>query len=337
MSTHTDERVDDLAKQKINDAATLTGILNECRSKGAHVLTPIQKIDRIAPAHEVSLVLVRLSDNGRDCYKDPRWDGNERALTHTSLLQLWTAVGGQWLPAPSETGTLERYMIKAWAAGRIKEPGGIWLSEICSRTLDYRDGSEQLGNWKVGQIKEARSRQNERAESFAKNRVIRKLLDVHGKYTIEELKRPFVAVRTAFQPDPNHPLDRMMMLGDAGLGTAGLFGSPAMTQLLEAMGGGNGTLALPETTADSDEPPAESHALPAHEETLSREDALLDFSNSDQADQVRTLEALISERAFDVSKLKGKPLHNLGTEQRKQLFAHLLDRPMKNDDLALDL
>jgi hypothetical protein len=344
-------RLDELTKKKINDTETLHKLITECRAVGCHVLTPVQKIDKIAPGHIISLVLVRIDPNNPSMvYRDKRWKADEVALTHVALMQIWVAAGGRW--SMSENVPLgEGSNIVRWqVGGSVKEPGGNWIPELDSRTEDYRDGSDTVSGWSPAQLKEARVRIYERAESFAKNRVVRKALGIQQKYSARDLENPFVVVRTSFQADPSHPIDRVALVADSLGATHALYESAAFKGLLERVAD---NLLLEGGRVPSDpgkalteaaesrrrrEPAEKQQALPepapeapepiTEERTF--DDNVLDFNASSKEDQIRTLDDMVKELDFN-SKSLTKPIAEFDDYERAKFFVYLLKmKPVEN-------
>ena len=352
MSTNVKDGVDEvrlgaITNEKINDPETLTRLINECREMGCHVLSPVQKIDSIAPGHVVSLAMVWIRPVRGEAWHDRLWDGNEGepeyelAPTHSSLNRLWIAAGGRWNLSEDNTDPNAEPFVVTWqAGGAIKEPAaGQWIPEIASRTEDYRDGSPQVHGWSDGQKRASRSRQYERTESFAKNRVIRKLLGVDSTYTLAALSYPFIVVRTSYVADPSDPLARTMLLADSMGSSAALFNSPAFTGFLKELAQVSSREAL-DAAQESKQISDGAHSEPPDSTPDPLEESLLDFNNSDKDGQIHAINDLIDERVFDTGKLKGKKVDRLNKANRLELFTHLLGLPKKGGgeaDLQLDL
>ena len=62
------------------------------------------------------------------------------------------------------------------------------------------------------------------AQTGAMDRVIRKILGLKGTYKREELERPFVVPKIAFNPDVNDPKVRELLLRQGMDATSALFG-----------------------------------------------------------------------------------------------------------------
>ncbi len=359
------KETNDFIGQKIKDHDALARALEKCRSLGWHVLSPVQKIDKLAPGHVVQLIRIDIDPNDeRQCYRDKRWSQNERALTKLGLMDIWRAAVGRFQVSERTDSGSDSHLCTYQAGGQVKEPGGGWVTDMSTRTEDYRDGSEQVSGWSPKQTAEARRRIVERTESFAKNRVIRNIMGVKSKYTVEELEKPFVVVRTVYELNPDNPMDALMLAAD-GLGsTAALFQSPAfagflntiatkhMDMLADGMhsrrpageiGDGGGPPDPPEPAkAAKPEEPAKKAAEPPADKVDEDpgepprdplEESVLDFRASPIENQIEMIEALVKEKQWD-GKLT-KPVEQFTEDERAQFYTFLLRKPKPGEESAL--
>lgn len=79
-----------------------------------------------------------------------------------------------------------------------------------------------------------RKHKSKLAETGAMTRVVRALLNLKSTYTAKELEKPFIVVRTVFQPDYSDP-DTKKALAEASVqAVAGVFGPARQLQLTDA-------------------------------------------------------------------------------------------------------
>jgi len=201
-------------------------------------------------------------------------------------------------------------------------------------------------------------------EAGAMNRVIRSLLALKNGYTAEELKRPFVTVRIVIRPDYNDKDVRRQMMSAAVKSMTGIYGDSTVTG-----GNGNGTHEcvnyedfdgkVIDIPADDegyvppgllDEPPAQNTEPTTDEAPSQKTDSQnpasgksvkeqeIDFSNCDQAEQLKILESLIQRKGYDTSKFP-KPMAEFNETNRTSLFRKLLTlpdvtpKPISDDDI----
>ena len=125
------------------------------------------------------------------------------------------------------------------AVGGVKKPDGsiVWCRAEADMDLDVeREAAAKIfkAKGKTGDalkaavdnyILQKRQFMLRICESNARNRVIRKLLPIKPTYTPEELKRPFVTVRTVFEPDyQSDPAAKQVMMQVYAQAQFGIFG-----------------------------------------------------------------------------------------------------------------
>lgn len=339
MSRTDSGRIEEITAAKVNDPKILTQLISECVAMGCHVLTPMQKIDKIAEAFTISLGVVRIDPDDSDLvYHDNRWKKDEVAITHVGLLLIWNAAGGRFNHSEASNPTGERHLVRSEVGGGVRDPAGGFQSAIESRVEDYRDGADQVQGWTEKQLKEARSRQFERAESFAQNRVIRKILGVRQKYTKQELQAPFIVVRTTFRIDPSNPIHNTIMVADATEGAAALYRSEGFARMLERAAevyGGQSPVAeiatgRPARQIEQGRPDAEKlqEATDQGEapEPNPAEEQLLDFQQLDKDGMVKCCQDMMGDRSYAADNLS-KPLSKFNKAELEALFGHLLTLP----------
>jgi len=194
----------------------------------ANLIAPIVALDHIPMFHEVSLRVVSI---------DPTSETFEveggRSLGKTALAKLSQAARISWDSQKSgrrDDGSDPHYC-EFKAVGYWPDFSGTNVLEISgTKQLDLRSGSPmvaKLGGEKAKQVREMRAFILEHCESKARNRAIRQALAIKNKYTVEELKRPFVVpalIETGRCDDPE--LKRLYYekkLEGKGLATKALF------------------------------------------------------------------------------------------------------------------
>jgi hypothetical protein len=218
-----------------NDLATRIREWNEL----AHVLTPAISVSSIAPQHVVNVAVVVISpvvgDNGRgdDTYgldKDdkglPWLKRGERAINRVGLMKLSQAAGVSWDAALSgrTDDRKERYYWEYKAVGHYVGFDGNLQTIIGTFELDLRNDSPAMKGFTDSQITATRKSGLRICESKAQAAAVRQL-GLKQKYTAEELKKPFVILRTSFVPDLGDPEQRRMVAERGLAGASALYPS----------------------------------------------------------------------------------------------------------------
>lgn len=262
-------RIEESARQSITDTTALTVRIREWQEM-AHVLTPVVQVSALAPQHAVNIAVVlidsRIDDQGigAETYglkKDGRglpWlKADERAIGKTGLLKISAAAGISWDAALSgrTDDRKERYYWEYKAVGSYVGFDGRPQTILGTFELDLRDGSPALKGFTPAQIDATRKSGLRICESKAINAAVREL-GIKQKYTVKELEKPFVILRTAFIPDMKDPMQRQLVAERALGGASALYGH---TRRLEAgpvhpdidvePANGNGQAAHVETSA----------------------------------------------------------------------------------------
>ena len=226
-------RLQQSASSSITTAAELAKRIGEWK-EAAHVLTPAVAVSSIAPQHVVNVAVVVISpvvgDNGQgdDTYGlDSRGKGlpwlkpGERAINRVGLMKLAQAAGLSWDAAASgrTDDRKERFYWEYKAVGHYVGFDGQVQTVVGTFELDLRNGSPTLKGFSDSQIDQARKNGMRLCESKAQAAAIREL-GLKQKYTAEELKKPFVILRTSFVPDMKDPMQRRLVT-ERGLAGAG--------------------------------------------------------------------------------------------------------------------
>jgi hypothetical protein len=238
---------------------------------GYNVLWPATRIDpdavedlRRLYVATVSEVRMPTTPEAGFIYHDPRYarrEDGKAALTARGLNKLATAAGVEWdLDRTGVQGEPQyrpggHVIIRYRAVGRVRTPQGGWHEEVGERLLNTEAIEEELVARKLKndpkitteeeakravrlELAQIKERALERAETQAKNRVLRRLFNVPQVFTREELVKPFLVPLLLYRP--------ALEAGDEGRAASRLYGS-------EGVG--------PKETAPSDQagsPPAEA-------------------------------------------------------------------------------
>ncbi len=229
-------RIQQSASSSITTAADLARRIGEWK-EAAHVLTPAIAVSAIAPQHVVNVAVVVISpevgDNGQgdDTYGlDSKGKGlpwlkpGERAINRVGLMKLAQAAGLSWDAALSgrTDDRKERFYWEYKAVGHYVGFDGQVQTVVGTFELDLRNGSPALKGFQDSQIDQARKNGMRLCESKAQAAAIREL-GLKQKYTAEELKKPFVILRTSFVPDLKDPEQRRMVAERGLAGASALY------------------------------------------------------------------------------------------------------------------
>lgn len=194
-----------------------------------NVLTPFSTFSHLAPGWGISGTVVPINPDpaAGDVYAGlPFLKGNERAIAKKGLRKL--AEGAGVSTQTYEVTTAERYHWKVKAIATYRGIDGAQLTREATKEWDLRDGSPQMRGWTQAQILEARKHGLRNCEARAINAAIRECgCGIDQKYSVEQLRKPFVAIRVSYQPDYSDPEIRRMVAQNALGATAALYAGPA--------------------------------------------------------------------------------------------------------------
>lgn len=162
----------------------------------AIICSPFANLDALPQFFRVSerVVLIDPDPQRGEVYGGANFlKPGEVALARPGLLKLWQGAGGTIISSRrTDDRTIPHYC--AWeAVGEIRQVDGNLLRMFGSRTLDYRDGSEQVAGLKAGDIAQKRRAIQQLAETFAMERMIRGCVNLQQKYLAADLTaKPFV-------------------------------------------------------------------------------------------------------------------------------------------------
>jgi hypothetical protein len=244
-------------------AQVLHNTLEDFRASGAHLLLPSTHVSELPRFHKIVVDEVYLSPKTEDGDVYPQQTGGgspaKYAPTRQGLMKLANAAGIMWDPARCQRldDRRDKEYVSYQAVGGIKKIDGSPLFFKAEYDLDFevveeeiREGYEnkarmydkdrqKYGWWHKmdGPSQEAyiekcirrdvlqkRKHKAKLAETGAMTRVVRALLGLKSAYTAKELEKPFIVVRTVFQPDYSDPETKRQIAAASVQAVAGIFG-----------------------------------------------------------------------------------------------------------------
>lgn len=237
-------------------------ILNDYDPKEYNLLIPVQSIQDINTIYKYVPNIVHISTNLQDkeIYVETNAKGENGAkmyaLTHKALMKLCNAGNGQIVEVKkiqprvcekcieiakatrvaAKCGSCEsRYNVAVQATMKFPELSGGWKIVQASREIDVSVIA------KAGQADKVKEFATEHAESKAISRCIRKAFAIKSTYTLEELKKPFIAVYPVL--DAKDPDVKKALIAGSMAASNLLYGSGLQ------IGDGGKIQALPEAKA----------------------------------------------------------------------------------------
>lgn len=199
------------------------------------VLTPFVQISGMAPSHGIVSTLIQVNANKDvgEVYDNsgglPFLKQGELALAKNGLRKIAEGLGISTRLEYISVGVIPHYWhVKAIAT--YKGLDGATVTREASVEWDLKDGSVRAREFGDRQIGQARKHGLRNCETRAINAAIRECgCGIKQKYSREELARPFLAIRVAFQPDMDDPETRRLITERALAGTGALYPAPAST------------------------------------------------------------------------------------------------------------
>lgn len=243
---------DDL-NEVITNPNELTGRIAQWRAKGFHVLSPAIKFTSFAEHFGASIaaLIISTDESAGECYYDQAaMKQDERAISRVGLDKIAQLAGLSWLPSSRRTDprTLQNLWEYHVDAAYVSYDGTPQMISGTSE-VDLRDGSAQIGEWTPAKWRELLERNRtaaekdrvwaingwsekrvmsarrfglRMAESKAKNAAVR-TLGLKGKYSLDELSRPFIVIRFQYIPDMSDDVTRRMVTEASMRGVSSLF------------------------------------------------------------------------------------------------------------------
>lgn len=192
-----------------------------------NVLTPFSRISGLAQQHGIvtSVIEINVDKTAGEVYDGlPFLKQGEVALAKNGLRKIAEGLGISVRLEYLSTGAMVRYYWHVKAIATYRGIDGAPIEREASEEWDLRDGSDRLKGWTPNQIGEGRKHGLRNCETRAINAAIRECgCGVKQAYKREELARPFLAVRVAFQPDMGDPETRRQVTAAALTGTRALY------------------------------------------------------------------------------------------------------------------
>lgn len=207
-----------------------------------NLLTPFTQITGLAPKHGIIASVVKISPDPAKGGAGEVYDGlpfldkqkGEVALAKIGLRKIAEGAG----ISITTTRTDPRTILFLWefkAIATYRGIDGTVVTREATAEWDLRDGSPRLKGWRPDQVSEGRKNGLRNAETRAINAAIREF-GIKQKYTQQELAKPFLVIRVAWQPDPNSPDDMRLVGENAMRGTSTLYGGAALPAAHHAAG-----------------------------------------------------------------------------------------------------
>ena len=331
-------------------------IISEKQREGANLLIPNITLSDPTGMYEPVLESVVLNPdpkNGPDVYNDR----GKLRLTGFALEKLANVANIRWDPIQSCPITHKpgEYVLYR-AVGYLLKADGEALSsvgygemdttilmedltdEYTNKANDYKDKNDQQKKEYVEYCVNRDFRQKRRfmiplAETKAKNRVIRKLLNVKNEYTAKELTNPFVMIWFRMKIDYSDPQIRMMAFQAKLNATASLFGrqsgqpacvpeyhqQPAIPHIEEPEPPPNVPLANnkpdKQPTTEPEKPPENGN---------NKDNLVEDFKKKSDQQQFNVLKYWIGKTGYNMKEAQFK-LEDLSERNRLRFFETLID------------
>ena len=234
-----------------------------------NVLTPFTMISGLAPQHGIQVTRVQIDSNPAPSGPQEVYDGlpflkrGEVALAKRGLRKIAECAGISVSTFRMDPRTIQHYWeFKAVATYRGVD--GAIVTREATAEWDLRDGSPRLKGWQENQVSEGRKNGLRNCETRAINAVIRECgCGLKQKYTVDELRRPFIVLRVMFTPDMSDPETRRLVTERALQGTAMLYSRPALGE-----GGGAKTFDVDAGVGDGPRPIGRGSSEAASEPAL---------------------------------------------------------------------
>ena len=217
-------------KEEVTPTGPVEKALQRYQPQKYNVLTPIISIDRLPEMSRLSVRVVQAdtNDSAGDCYHSPLFMGkNERAPTKVLLDKIAAAAGISWVQSRRVDDGSDPHYCMWEAIAELVDFDGTKRRVIRSKSVDLRDGAEAVKKMPSKMLAQQRGQIVELAESKTCNRVIRSALSMKQKFTLEELKRPFVIPRLVPDMDMDDPTVKAAVVAQRLGVERQLFGPPA--------------------------------------------------------------------------------------------------------------
>jgi len=334
----------------------------EARAKGCNVLTADIAMSGLSDWHVPVVETVTLDSDPKQGDIYPQ--GEKFAISRQALSKLAVAAGVIW--SASETRRTDnracRDYVSFQAVGGIQKPDGTYTFMKSEYDLDMEVVEEDLINIHTATAKkfkkdqayidfcvkrdiiQKRKHKLKLCESGAKDRVIRELLGIKATYPMEQIRQPFVILRITVRPDYTDKDVKRAMLAAAIQSMTGIYGAQIPAQIPY-----EDPIDVTEVSHEDEAPepgqqvattaPAPGPGQPPFDlHTPETPSPLLDFKNSDVADQARTLESLAKRKGYDLveylKRAAATSARDLKADTKEKLFSYLITLPDKGKEAA---
>ena len=335
------------------------------KKQGANLLIPTTHIAGLSEFHKPVIETVQLSSNPEDgdVYAHDNAEMGARKKwrpTKQALMKLSVCAGVIWSPTESRRidNQSDRNYIAYKAVGGIRKADGQPVFFSAEYDLDFEVIEEELResyeaktkqDWAKNKtasqkaeyidycvkrdLLQKRKNKLKLCEAGAMNRVLRMLLGIKQAYTTTELEKPFVTARIVFRPDFNDKEVRAKLIDASIKAMTGVFGESAVARVPERTEPIDVTPieAEPETGPEDNggDPDAKTYKMdPEPKKYDPPEDTgLLDFENSDEEGQIKTIIEMAKTAKYDLNewmtKAKVKSMKQISKAKRLEMFKHL--------------
>lgn len=220
-----------------------------------NLICPLSQVDHIMPMHQVSFRAVDVNPDVKagDVYKDQRFcEDNERALGKIALTKLMSAAGVQIISSDRIDDRSDPCYCEFKVVLAMRDFDGQYRQIVASKESDFRDGAPEASkpqkrckthglkscncDWrnfeKTGELvpldasalADKRRHIESLTETKAIERGLRLILNLKQKYTVEELRKPFVVPKLVPFFDTDDPDVKKALIQHTLAGEQALFG-----------------------------------------------------------------------------------------------------------------
>jgi hypothetical protein len=335
----------------------LSTVLEKYKGRQVNLLLPITHVAGLSEFHAlaVSEVTIDTTPEAGEVYldsadeKEKKPDDRKYRFHKTAYLRISACAGIQWSPSQSGIERLDKDYIAFKSVGYILMPDGQPYPMIGHYDIDFLCEEENLREEYGEKARKYKKEESDKkkqeyidfcvkrdlrfrrdhklalVETGAMERVIKGMLALKNFYTGAELKNPFVIARVVFRPDYSNELTRNMAINHGNAAALDIFGpGKAMKDVTPV--------------TQTEQPQAgkkEEEKKPSAEES-----ALLDFQNSDELGQCKSLTNLATQKNYDLADYLKRTgvakLTDFAKAKREDFFKYLLSLPDKDTNPKTD-
>jgi len=194
---------------EIVDAGGFNTKIAEWQRQGFNVLTPVVTLNSIPRDHRivVNRIAINPDPGAGEVFANPLFcKSGEVALSKVGLEKVAQCAGISITESVRvDSGTVP-HLYSYRVTGRWTGFDGNTIARQANKTLDLRDGSNELKGFQANQIDQTRRHGEAICESKAINRLYR-MYGLRQKYTQRELaERPFIVLKLQWEPDMTNPV-----------------------------------------------------------------------------------------------------------------------------------